>query len=427
MSKIDLNEFKSRVPSVKDAIRKTLKVDAGTQSTLDIMASSHGFKDYHSVKSKGNLPHYELRANLGTREKPFYITLELGHFVDRAVVDMEARDALKGCQQFQTWFLYCDGENTHAKYETAPTPERGLVYQIEVTGDTLDDVEMGIEEMTRRLDNVMGFDRNETGSFSFRRAGEECNSIEDTLNDVAIKEGPDYMIFDDSGNVVKELYDFVDESEVDDFLSSLGADAKYSKKRLISGMAVSSDALREGYESQMDTALYHVIGQNNGETKHYFKGNVLDVVEELKANAGVNLRFWVYEEMGVSEPKSDDAAFLEAVSNKMFSADQYALIDDNGIVFSSDDEQKIEETFNFAHDDLEDWEGTLKEAYKITPEQILSARNEESTGCFIVVSMSDSGDSLETYSGSPSFIVELCLTSAFKDQQLMFFKQVRSR
>lgn len=426
MSKLDLNEFKSRVPSVKDAIRKTLKVDAGTQSAFDIMAASHGFKDYHSVKSKANLPYYELRANLGTREKPFHVTLDLGHYVDRAVVDIEARDALKGCQQFQTWFLYCDGENTHTKYETTPAPDRGLVYQIEVTGDTLDDVEQGIEEVTSRLDNVVGFDRNETSSFSFRRAGEEYDFTEDTLNDMDIEQGPDGLIFDENGVILAKLQEMDDTGELDDVLSDMGGRPGY-EQTLIGGASVPARDVMDRYENEFDTETYHLFGMNFGKVDLYFKGNISDVVEHLKADAGSSMAYWIYEEMGRSEPLATDEKFLEAISGKVLSGDKYALIDDNGIVFSSNDEQRIEETFNFAHDDLEDWEGTLYEAYKITPEQLLKARSEGATGNFIVVSVSDSGDPLNTYSErSPDFIVEVCLTKAFQGRRLMFFKRVRS-
>lgn len=427
MSKIDLNEFKSLVPNVKDAIRKNLKVDAGNQSAYDIMAASRGYSSFHAVKASGNLPYYEVRANLGTSENPFYIKIELGHFVDRAVAYMEAGKALKGCQKFLTWFLYCNGENDHIQFETKPEPEKGFVYEIEVTGETLDDVEQGIEQVVSRLDNAQGFDRNETSSFSFRRAGEEYDFTEDTLEEMDFEEGPDGLIFDEKGVILSKLPEMDDTSELDDVLSDMGGRPEYATKTLIGGASVSTRSLMESFSNEFDTETYHVFGFKNGEPYVYFKGSVSDVVEELKCYPGGTLTFWVYEEMGMNEPASDDSSFLEAVSGKMLPTEKYALIDDNGIVFSSDDEQKIEETFNFAHDDLEDWEGTLYEAYQITPEQLLKARSEGDAENYIVVSVSDSGDPLNTYGGrSADFIIEVCLTKAFQGRRLMFFKKVRS-
>src|SRR5690606_32273987 len=117
------------------------------------------------------------------------------------------------------------------------------------------------------------------------------------------------------------------------------------------------------------------------------------------------------EEMGRSEPLTTDEKFLEAISGKVLSGDKYALIDDNGIVFSSNDEQKIEETFNFSHDDLEDWEGTLHETYRINPDQLLKARHEGAPGNFNVIVVSkDSPDTvLRILVGSPEYLVERCV------------------
>jgi hypothetical protein len=48
----------------------------------------------------------------------------------------------------------------------------GAIY---FAGKTLDDVAMAIEEALSRINagNVMGFDRNEDGNFSFELSGEE--------------------------------------------------------------------------------------------------------------------------------------------------------------------------------------------------------------------------------------------------------------
>lgn len=426
MSKTDLNEFKSVLPAVKKMIRNTLKVDAGSQNALDIVAASRGYSGYHQVKAISNLPHYELRANMGSREKPFFVTLEVGHWLERSDADLEARDVLKGCQQFQTWLLYRDGENTHIKYETAPEIEKGFVYQIEVEGHTLDDVEQALDEVNRRLDNVAGFDRNETGSFSFRRAGEEYDFTEDTLSDMDLEMGPDGLIFDEDGVILARIPELDDAGDLDDVLSDMGGRPEYGNKTLYGGESVPEDELLSGYNNEFDTGTYHLFGMKNEKPHLYFKGNVSDVVEHLKSHAGSDLVFWVYEEMGMSEPESDDASFLEAVSGKVLTTGRYALIDDRQVIYSSDDEQKIEEMFNFAHDDIENWQGTLYEAYQITPEQLVKARNENAPGTFIAVSKTETGTALRSHSGSPGFIVEVCMTKDLGGKKLTFFKQVRS-
>jgi hypothetical protein len=147
MPKTDLNEIKAVIPEVKKMIRHTMKLDVGNQNALDIIAASRGYSGYHMVKAISNLPYYELRANMGTREKPFNITLEVGHWLEKGDAEIESKNVLIGCQQFQTWFLYCEGENTRIKFETTPSPEKGFVYQIEVTG----------HRIRRRIDNVEGF------------------------------------------------------------------------------------------------------------------------------------------------------------------------------------------------------------------------------------------------------------------------------
>lgn len=428
MSKIDLNEFKNCLPFVKKTIHDRLKVHAGTQSAYDIMAASRGFSNYHAAKAQSKYPYFELKSNMGTRENPFFVTIDLGHQIDMGFAQIEAQKALKGCQQFQTWFLYQDGENTHVKYDTAPKPDKGLVYQIEVTGETLGDVDQAIEEVRSRLDNVMGFDRNEVGSFSFQRVGEEYDFTADVLGDVDLEDGPVGIIFDSEGNLHEELEILDSSVDIDDMLTEVADRPEMKDKIVIGGLLVSKEELFNRYQDESDMETYYLFGFKNGQVDIFFKGNVSDIVEDLKFNAGKGFFFRVYEESGMSEPETSEDSFLKVVKEKVVAVNKYALIDDNGVVFSTNDEHKVSETFNYAYDDLyDDWDGVLREAYEITPEQLIEARNNNLTGTFIVVSVDDSGNTIRSYSGAPSVIVEVSLTDAFKSERLMFFKQVRSR
>ena len=299
MSKIDLNEFKSLVPNVKDAVQKTLKVSAGTQSAYDIMAASRGFPNFHAVRAQSKYPHFELKANLGTRQNPFYITLEVGHQIDLGWAEIEARKLLKGCQQFQTWFLYRDGENTHIKFETAPEPEKGLVYHIEVTGDTRDHVEQALEEVNSRLENVQGFDRNETSSFSFKRAGEECDYQIDPLNDLDVKTGKGYALIDATGVVVESD----DEQVIEEALNFANDDIEDWSEFLVSACEIMPDVLFENSENEFDDGKYILTKAYSGKTQEVVRGTSGDLVEAIKEDPG--LIFQIFEEIRAIEGSKD--------------------------------------------------------------------------------------------------------------------------
>lgn len=296
MSKTDLNTFKNALPKVKDMIRKTLKVDAGTQSAYDIMAVSRGYPNFHAVKAISSLPYYELRTSISDNDE-FYAKVDLGHLNDNFAADNAARQALKGCQHFHTWFLYRDGENTQIRYETIPTPEKGLVYQIEVTGDTLADVEQGLEEVVRRLDNVMGFDRNESGSFSFQRAGEEWDGSEDLLDSINdnILTTDDFALIDSTGILVSSN----DEQQIEEKFNFAQDDIENWKGFLSKACQILPEVLVENSENEFDTATYIVIANGLDGFDEVFRGDSGEMVERIKERPTHTLM--LFEEMAVIE------------------------------------------------------------------------------------------------------------------------------
>lgn len=291
MSKIDLNEYKSLVPKVKDAVQKTLKVSAGTQSAYDIMAASRGFPNFHAVRAQSKYPYFELKANLGKRQEPFFITLEVGHQIDLGWAEIEARKLLKGCQQFQTWFLYRDGENTHIKFETSPEPEKGLVYQIEVTGDTEEDADQALLEVIGRIDNVQGFDRNETSSYSFRRVGEECSYEFDPLNDLDVMTGKGYALIDGAGVVMESD----GEQAIEEALNFANDDIEDWSEFLAYACEIAPDVLFENSENEFDDGRYILIRIHGRDKQDVIRGSSGDVVEAIKESPG--LIFQIYEEI----------------------------------------------------------------------------------------------------------------------------------
>jgi hypothetical protein len=116
---------------------------------------------------------YCVKSNLGTKEKPFYVERELGAQESIAHAQHAGFLAINDCTSFLEWYLFKNDINTQVKLETAPKPEKGFVYQLNVTGDTVSDLELAIEEAVSHIDNEFGFDSNETGSFSFNRVGTE--------------------------------------------------------------------------------------------------------------------------------------------------------------------------------------------------------------------------------------------------------------
>lgn len=284
MSKTDLSSIKSRKAAVQDVIRKTLKVDAGTQNTYDIIAASMGYAHFHAIKAASNLPFYELKANLGTAQKPFYITLEVGRWLQLVDAEATAREILADCQTFQTWWLYRDDENTHIKIETSPQPEQGLVYQIELTGKTMSDIEDSLDEVARRLDNVMGFDDNETGSFRFQRAGEE--NEHDTI---AIDEGDEFVIFDSQG--IQNSADYKD--EIYDVWNNAADRLGHWNDYLVLASQVELIYLITCAEQDNDDVVFHAFGEHCHGQKHMHHGSAREVLAMLNESYGISFMLYV--------------------------------------------------------------------------------------------------------------------------------------
>ena len=66
-----------------------------------------------------------------------------------------------------------------SKIECRKGAAKGLTVQVYVFGNTSLDIELGLSEAKRKIGDgyTSGFDRNETGSYSFKVYGEEVESI----------------------------------------------------------------------------------------------------------------------------------------------------------------------------------------------------------------------------------------------------------
>lgn len=118
MPKLDVNAIKNRVPNVQAAIKSTLKVDAGVQNTLDIIAASLGFKDFHLVSSMSKMKYFDIRCNLGSTENPFYVVRDIGELSEDYQAKLAAENILMDCAQNQTWIIFKDGQPTEMQVIT---------------------------------------------------------------------------------------------------------------------------------------------------------------------------------------------------------------------------------------------------------------------------------------------------------------------
>jgi len=110
---------------------------------------------------------------LGTKKSPFFIERNLGSLDCLANAQAAAISDLADCQLFLTWFIYKNGANTMVQAETTPNPEKGFEYQLNITGNSINDIELSIEEAESRIENEFGLDSNDSASFSFNRVGRE--------------------------------------------------------------------------------------------------------------------------------------------------------------------------------------------------------------------------------------------------------------
>lgn len=290
MSKIDLKEFKHLLPAVKQQIKGRLKVNAGTQSAYDIMAASRGYKDYHCVKAEAEKPYYDLRLNMGNREFPCWVSLEVGHCDSLGAAEVIAWEKLDSCQQFQKWALYRDGEDTGVKLQTAPKPTIGVVYQIQITGKTLSDAEAALDDIRRKLDYQEGFDRNESGSYHFARVGAEVSAF-DVFEDLDVEMASDYVLVDEHSILASSD----DEGEIKEYLEVTHSDIGSWTSYLAMCVQISLDVLVENADNMFDMATYHAISKSPDGHTVIFSGESGEVLESMKERPDMTFR--LYEEM----------------------------------------------------------------------------------------------------------------------------------
>lgn len=203
MKQINLANFKASLPEVQAIIRSTLKVDAGPSSAYDIMAVCQGYKNYHVVKATAKQSYYEVRANLGTSEKPFYINKDLGHFDNKVLAQNAAYTLLDDCNIFMRWELLENGKSIDRFVDTTKKSEQGFLYQCTLQGDTVDDVINAIGEMKEHINS--GLEDSYLGStlhsFRYISAGNDHVPADNVDCIVSYK---DYVLFDETGIIEAE-------------------------------------------------------------------------------------------------------------------------------------------------------------------------------------------------------------------------------
>jgi hypothetical protein len=141
------------------------------------------------------------------------------------------------------------------------------------------------------LDNVMGFNKNESGSYSFQSVGDEYDPS-DGYEDIDVEPGDEYVIFHSKGIVkggndqdeIREFWDNADEEleEWDDYLI-LGAELQVSQ------------LINYSDTQSMDDTLFHALGKDQFGQPQMIHGSAQDVLESLQATP--HLSFMLYEEV----------------------------------------------------------------------------------------------------------------------------------
>jgi len=194
MSPINISEIKNRVPMVQSAVKHVLKVDAGTQSTLDIIAASHGIKDFNTAKGLASTQ-YSAATNLGFDEHPCMMQQALGSFKS----DAEAYEALIAflhtVKKNMKWMLLKDGQPTGIREVSGDIPENELYAEIFLTGKTYSDLEFALEKAKQGIGSEYerAEDRNVSMSYRFSVSGKETNVLED-VSKYIVKNENDYAI-----------------------------------------------------------------------------------------------------------------------------------------------------------------------------------------------------------------------------------------
>jgi hypothetical protein len=197
---IELMKEKSQVSAIKKMIQKKLNVDAGTQSVLDIQAVAQGYKNFNTAKGLAKKNFYTAKANLGSNSAPYFITKELGIHENQYQAIELAKEVLKDCQQFLTWNILVNKNDTCYTVETKPFHEKGFIYNIRISGQTLDDVAISLEEVKNSIENKKGSNNNDWGAYSFDSVGEEYAQDEEDdylFDESLIKEyDTEFAVFD---------------------------------------------------------------------------------------------------------------------------------------------------------------------------------------------------------------------------------------
>lgn len=196
--RVDISAMKNNQSDLKAIIKKVLKVDSSPTSLNDIQAVADGFTDYNTAKGLADKDYYDVRCNLGTKDKPFFVTRELGYLPHDCEAGRAAHVALNDCASFTAWYVYKNDKNTGIKIEKSPYPEKGLEVQITLTGNTFEDLDMAWEQVQGKLDTIDG-NKGETSSYWINSAGDEY----DPIDHIDIETSDDYAIIDNQGIIEK--------------------------------------------------------------------------------------------------------------------------------------------------------------------------------------------------------------------------------
>jgi hypothetical protein len=267
--RVDISAMKNNQSDLKAIIKKVLKVDSSPTSLNDIQAVADGFTDYNTAKGLADKDYYDVRCNLGTKDKPFFTTREIGYVDNIAEAQRQAHILLNDCKEFMTWFVYLNDKNTRVEVSTRPEPEKGFEYNITISGEKLSDIELALEQVmdSVRSDNYTGFDRNKTGAYNYERAGDEY----DPIDDIDIEMSDDYAIIDSQGIIEKND----DQDDIYTFWSNTNINIDSWESFLIFGENVD---LYEAKKQPND--IYHAIATTA--SRGVISGDFEDIIEALK-------------------------------------------------------------------------------------------------------------------------------------------------
>jgi len=228
-------QFKERLTPVVACIKDKLHRDVGTSNAYDIIAAAQGIKDYQTAKGLAKKPFYTLRANIGSADAPMWIIENIGYLEeDNGDAQYQANLIRNRCNIALEWKLYCDDKFIDYTYTSEPTPKKGRLCVITITGDTDLEIELGLEEVKNKIaaGNEEGLAQNDSGSYEFDVFGDEVAGGEefhiDINNDFAIIDVKSiYYACDDEDDIDAYFQEYIEQGTIEGEETELEGDTLY--------------------------------------------------------------------------------------------------------------------------------------------------------------------------------------------------------